>query len=181
MRDGTSVIEAKQDMTDRPAIIGVGNVLMGDDGVGPAAVEALRRAAAAENAELVEAGLAFSEVLCDIDPARPVVIIDAVRGGGPPGSIYRLTVDDLAGDSGSMPSAVSLHEVNVLPALRMEALAGRDFTDVTIFGVEPDTVAWGQGLSAPVAEAVKKLTGLVSQYLQEKARGHATCAECARE
>ena len=151
----------------RPAIVGVGNVLMGDDGVGPAVVEALRRRGVDRRAELLDAGLAFSEVLCDLDPARPLVVIDAVRGGGPPGSVYRLTLNDLDAETGSMSKAFSLHELNVLPALRMEALGGRWFDDVTIFGVEPGEVDWGEELSAPVAEAVEILAQAVCQYLDD--------------
>jgi len=149
--------------------VGVGNVLMGDDGVGPAAVEAMRADAPAAKAELIDAGLAFSEVLCDLDPARPMAIIDAVRGGGAPGSIYRLTPAELAGETGSMASAVSLHEVNVLPALRMAALAGRSFDDVTIFGVEPESLGWGLPLSASVAQAVEKLRQMIGRYVDEHA------------
>ena len=155
-------------MTTRPAIIGVGNVLMGDDGVGPAALEVFGAQGLGDRAELIDAGLAFSEVLCDLEPDRRLIIVDAVRGGGPAGSVYRLTLADLEAGAG-MVSAMSLHEVNVLPALQMEALAGREFTDVTIFGVEPGRVDWGEGLSAPVAAAVEKLAEILAQYVNSRA------------
>jgi hydrogenase maturation protease len=142
---------------------------MGDDGVGPAVVEALRRRGAAARAELIDAGLAFSDVLCDLEPSRPLVVIDAVRGGGPPGSVYRLGPAWLAEEAGSMARAVSLHEVNVLPALRMEALAGREFTNVTIFGVEPGEIAWGERLSPAVAKALEKVVRAVCDYLENPA------------
>ena len=160
-------MKTDSDSTDRPVVIGVGNTLMSDDGVGPAAVAELRRRGLGERAELIDAGLAFSEVLCDLQPTQPLIVIDAVRGGGKGGSIYQLTIDDLAAEGGSLASAVSLHEVNVLPALRMEALGGRCFADVTVLGVEPVRLAWGEGLSLPVAEAMEKLiqvaTGLVDR------------------
>jgi hydrogenase maturation protease len=142
---------------------------MGDDGLGPVAVEVLRREGLGERAELIDAGLAFSEVLCDLEPARALIIIDALRGQGDPGSIYRLTLDDLDPASGAMTSAVSLHEVNVLPALRMEALAGREFRDVTIFGIEPARVGWGEELTEPVADAIKRLVKIISNYLDDRA------------
>ena len=144
-------------------------MLMGDDGVGPAAIEALRRRGAADRAELIDAGLAFSDVLCDLEPSRPLLVIDAVRGGGPPGTVYRLGPDDLAEEAGSLARSVSLHEISVLPALRMEALAGREFADVTILGVEPGEVAWGERLSPPVAEALEKVVDEVCRYLEEGA------------
>ena len=150
----------------RPAIVGVGNVLMGDDGVGPAAIEALRRRGLGERADLIDAGLAFSEVLCDLDARQPLAIIDAVRGPGPAGSVYRLGLDDLA-DGGPTSGAVSLHETGVLPALQLEALAGREFTDVTLFGVEPARIAWTQELSAPVAGAVEELVRTLCEYLDD--------------
>ena len=171
-------------MNSRPAVIGVGNVLVGDDGVGPAVVEEMRRRGLDTRAQLIDAGLAFSEVLCDLDPPRPLVIVDAVRGGGRPGSICRLALGELAGESGSMPSAVSLHEISILPALRMEALAGRDFTDVTIFGVQPKALAWGEGLSAPVAEAVERIVKRICHYLDERAAAGAAfgpAAACGSE
>ena len=153
----------------RPAIVGVGNILMGDDGVGPAVIELLRRRDLSGHAELLEAGLAFSEILCDLDHRQPLVVIDAVRGGGLPGSIYRLGLDDLTAESGSMAAAVSLHEVSILPALQMEALAGRQFTDVTIFGVEADKIAWGEGLSVRVTKAADKLVQIICDFLIDRA------------
>jgi hydrogenase maturation protease len=139
---------------------------MGDDGVGPAAVEALRRRGVSDRAELIDAGLAFSDALCDLQPSRPLLVIDAVRGGGPPGTVYRLGPGDLAEEAGSLARSVSLHEVSVLPALRMEALAGREFADVTVLGVEPGEVAWGERLSPPVAEALEKVVDEVCRYLE---------------
>ncbi len=141
---------------------------MGDDGVGPAAVEMMRRRGLGRRAELIDAGLAFSQVLCDLPPEAPLIVIDALRGGGPPGSLYKLTCADLAPEGGSMASALSLHELNVLPALRMEALAGREFTDVTIFGVQPGRLAWGEGLSPAVAGAMEELIQAVRGHLDER-------------
>jgi len=161
--------------------VGVGNLLMGDDGVGPAAIEALRRAGLDTRAELIDAGLAFPEVLCDLAPSRPLVIVDAVRPDGRPGSLFRLTPEDLAAESGGMAPAVSLHEVSILPALRMEALAGRARADVTIFGIECRDVAWGEGLSAPVAAALEKLVGAIRRYLDERAAAPARPAACGSE
>ncbi len=155
----------------RPAIIGVGNVLMGDDGVGVAAIELLRERGLDERAQLIDAGLAFSEVLCDLQPEQSIIIIDAARGGSPAGSVYRLDVSDLDGRSGAMSAAVSLHEVGVLSALKMETLGGREFTDVTVFGVEPLDLRWREGLSAPVAEALERVVEAVCDYLDQRASG----------
>lgn len=153
---------------------------MGDDGVGPAVVDELRRRGTSERTQLIDAGLAFSEVLCDIEPDKPLVIVDAVRGGGEPGSVYRLSLSDLTADADSMVQAVSLHEISVLPALRMEALGGRKFADVTIFGVEPGLIAWGLGLSDPVEEAKQRVVQQLLRYVDEPA-ARAVDAACGSQ
>ncbi|NQU76458.1 MAG: hydrogenase maturation protease [Planctomycetes bacterium] len=152
-----------------PAIIGVGNVLMRDDGAGPKAVDVLRRRGLDSRAVLIDAGLAFSEVLCDLQAGQPLGIIDAVAGGGRPGSIYQLNLTELTSPPAAAATAMSLHEISVIPALRMQAIAGYEFTDVTIFGIEPATIAWGEGLSGPVADAVERLVQVISRYLDRYA------------
>ena len=79
-----------------------------------------------------------------------------------------------------MPKAMSLHEINVLPILRMEALGGREFTNVTIFGVQPGNIAWSEGLSTAVKIGMKKLVQDVCDYLDEIAPVQC-CAACGSE
>ena len=149
----------------RVNIVGVGNTLMGDDGVGPAAVEAMAaRADLPEAVCLHDAGLAFSDVVGSLDPDDKLIVIDAVRVGGRHGTVYQARVDDVWAEAFNAATGISLHEISVMPALRIEALTGRTFRDVTVFGVEPGLVAWGQGLSPPVAGALEKLIKTVFLY-----------------
>lgn len=141
----------------RVNIVGVGNLLMGDDGVGPAAIARLEARGTPAGVCLYDAGLAFSDVLGMLDPADPLIVIDAVRTGGRPGEVRRLGLDVLNVDAASAPAMLSLHELSVVPALRLEALAGRVFSDVTVLGVEPGVVDWGEGLSPAVADAVDRV------------------------
>jgi len=141
---------------------------MGDDGVGPKVIDLLRTRGVGERAELLDAGLAFGEVLCDLEPERVLVIVDAIRGGGEPGSIYRIDPSEIDAGAGAVTQALSLHEVNVLPILQMETLGGREFRDVTIFGIEPGTVEWSEELSPAVAHAAGKLVDLIGAFLDER-------------
>jgi len=143
-------------------IVGVGNTLMGDDGVGPAVIAALERRGLPGGVHLYDAGLAVSDVLSALDPAAPLVVIDCLRSGGEPGDICEAALSDIA-DQRASSGAMSLHEISVLPALRMECLIGREFRDVTIYGVEPKRIAWGKELSAEVAEAVDRLAGILAE------------------
>ena len=158
-------------------IVGVGNLLMGDDGVGPLALEPLRARGLPDTVRFYDAGLAVSDVLGMLDPAEPLLLIDAVRGGGPGGTIYKVRLDAGAADScaGEGPT-LSLHELSVVPALRLEAISGRVFSDVTVFGVEPAVVAWGEGLSPVVRAALDHLVEAVVDEV--RARGTRVAPGC---
>jgi hydrogenase maturation protease len=146
--------------------VGVGNILMGDDGVGPKVIELLRERGFDDRAELIDAGLAISDVLCGLEPDQLLVIVDAVHGGDVPGSVYRLDPSQIDARTARLSRALSLHEVNILPALHLEALAGRVFREVTIFGVEPGDVTWDQALSPAVAAAAGRVAQMISDYLE---------------
>ena len=162
-------------------IVGVGNVLMGDDGVGPAAVVAMAaRADLPAAAHLYDAGLAFSDVLGCLECEDMLIVIDAVRAGGQPGTVYQMPLGDLSDDGAEAPAGFSLHEISVMPALRMEALTGRTFAHVTLFGVEPGSVEWGQGISPPVAAALEKLVKAVCQHIRSNQPAALTAGEPAR-
>ena len=146
-------------------IVGVGNVLMGDDGVGPEAVARLAAHRLPPGVAVHDAGLAVGDVLCRLDPAEALVLIDAVEGGGPPGTVYRFGWDVLAPAPAEGTGPMSLHDLSVGPALQLEALAGRVFADVTVFGVEPAVVAWGEPLSPAVDAAVGRLVAHVLAHV----------------
>ena len=176
-------------MPDRTVnIIGVGNLLMGDDGVGPAAVERLSARRLPPGVRVLDAGLAVSDVLGTLDPADPLIVIDAVRGGGAAGTVYEVRLDPAppgpspamsgrspAAEGDADGTALSLHELSVLPALRLEAVTGRVFEDVTVLGVEPAKVAWGEGLSPAVEEAMGRVVeaALVRARQASRWRGRA--------
>jgi len=160
-------------------IVGVGNMLMGDDGVGSAAVERLERMSLPEGARLVDAGLAVSDILCGLDPDEPLLVIDAFMGGGRAGDLYRVPLTDLCDGRTRRSGAISLHEVSVLPALRMEAMTGRTFRHVTLFGVEPGRIEWGAELSPEVAGALDALVEDVKECVWEFFENHPGDPLCA--
>lgn len=151
-------------------IVGVGNTLMGDDGVGVVALERLAERGVPEGAQLHEAGLAVSDVLGRLDPDDPLIVLDGVEAGGPPGSVYKVHLDEASLEAAADERILSLHELSVVPALRLEALSGRRFSDVMVFGVEPSRVAWGEGLSPPVSAAIERLVDAVAEHVETRRR-----------
>jgi len=147
------------------AVIGVGNVLMGDEGLGVHALEPLKKHLAefGGRVELVDAGTALIDIIDDYTSCDVLIVIDVVRGGGEPGAVYRFRPDDLPGvRSSGVPT--SLHELSVMEVLDMERLTGRDVPDVIVVGMEPERITAGLDLSVAVAD---RLPLLVETVLDE--------------
>lgn len=144
----------------RTAIVGVGNTLMRDDGVGVVVARALMDAGLPEGAEAIDAGTS-PDAAYELATADRVIVIDAARLGGDPGTVYRLTADEAstAGDG-----LRSCHDMGLVQMLL--ALSGRRIPEVRILGVEPKEIDWGIGLSEEVAAAVPYIVEIVQQEVK---------------
>ena len=139
-------------------VLGVGNTLMADEGIGVRVLEALKNESLPTCVELIDAGTALVELLPLLSKREKVIVIDAVRCGQKPGTVYRFTPADVA--ELKQPQ-VSIHQIGILEALQMAELGGWKPREVVIFGIEPAKVAWGMELSAEVAASVQKVVRLV--------------------
>jgi hydrogenase maturation protease len=136
-------------------ILGVGNLLAGDDGVGVHAIKGLAGAGGLpEGIRLLDVGVAGLDILAWIAPDEPVVILDAVHGPGEPGTLYRLGLDEI--EAPARPP-LSVHGLGVADALHAARLMDRPLRG-TLIGVEPARIeAFTAGLSPPVAAALPAL------------------------
>ncbi len=134
----------------RAAIVGLGNILLMDDGVG---VHALRTLSgpAPEGIVLAEVGTALLDALELLASVEVVVAIDAVAAGGRPGSIYCLNVNDA-----QVRTHVSLHELGIAAALQLLPTESRP--RVLIVGVEPAVIDYGMRLSPAVQAVLPQVT-----------------------
>lgn len=128
-------------------ILGMGNLLLCDEGVGVHVARALAQRDLPPDVSVVEAGTAFLDVLPDIEKADRILLIDAMEGGGAPGSVYRVPFDQCRHPE----MLASLHGFDLSRVLFM---AGSDRApEVTVFGVEPARIEWGTELS-PVIQKI---------------------------
>jgi hydrogenase maturation protease len=145
----------------RAAVVGIGNGLMKDDGVGIHVVRALADVALPEGTEVIDAGTSC-ETAFDVAGFDRLILIDAVRGGGAPGTIYRFPGDTEV-DEGTGCRAG--HDVRLLETLRLAAHPGGG-PDLYIVGVEPEEIDWGLDLSPAVRGAVPRVVEIVQQELR---------------
>ncbi|MCG6987058.1 MAG: HyaD/HybD family hydrogenase maturation endopeptidase [Gemmatimonadetes bacterium] len=149
-------------------VIGAGSPLMGDDGVGVAAVELLRRAVGTvDGVSMVDGGTWGMQLLPDIEDAERLLVLDAIRDGREPGTVVRLEKDDLPR---LLHQKMSPHQIDLQEVFALAELRGRFPSVAVALGVEPEVVELRDGLSPAVARALPEL--LDAALLQLRAWGH---------
>jgi len=140
-------------------ILGLGNELLADEGVGVHASRRLQEEPLPPDVAVLEVGTAILNMMSELEDARRIIVIDAMKAGEAPGTIYKI---DLAECSGARQIA-SLHGFDIF---RVLALAGRsDIPPVTVFGVEPERIDWAMTLSPIVSKSVPALLEAVREEL----------------
>ncbi len=142
-------------------VMGCGNVLFGDDGLGPAVIAELERRvdrATRERVCLLDAGTAARTVLFDvlIGERRPwrIVVIDAVDAGRPPGEVFRLALDELPESKLDDFSMHQLPASNLLRELRDGCGVSVEILACQVQAI-PSEVS--PGLSDPVQRAIPRI------------------------
>lgn len=140
-------------------ILGIGNELLGDEGVGVHAARLLRQEKLAKQTDIIEVGTAILDALPWLEKADRVIILDAMKGDQPAGSVYKISLDDCSG----APCIASMHGFDIF---RVMALAGRSILPpVIVFGVEPEKMVWSMELSTLVSGAMPYLLDAVRTEL----------------
>ena len=152
--------QGRGEPTDRcpVLVLGIGNILLRDEGVGVRVVEMLQAMELPSTVEVFDGATAGVDLLDVLADRRKVIVIDALQADEPPGTVFRLSPSELEPPE---PMPLSLHQVGLLEALRMARLIGCPPEQVVIFGVRPKDVGYGLDLSAEVAEAIPKVVELV--------------------
>jgi len=146
-------------------VVGVGNTLARDEGVGPVAVERLKAEPLPARVVLLDAGTDLLAAMTEFADAGHVILIDAMCAGGAPGTIYRLTLEELEERAKAGTSNLSAHGLGVVEAVGLARVVGMRVPPTVVFGVEPGEVTLGEGLSPPVEAAMKRLIAAVRQEI----------------
>ncbi|HUM03308.1 MAG TPA: HyaD/HybD family hydrogenase maturation endopeptidase [Thermoanaerobaculia bacterium] len=149
----------------RLLILGLGNVLCGDDGLGAAAVLRLQeRYVFPEGVTVLDGGTLGLSLLPYIEDAERVILVDAIRAEGPAGSFVRLSGDDVGP---AVASRLSVHQVGVVDLLDAARWTGRLPDELVLLGLVPQTLELSVVLS-PALEA--SLPDLVERVAEEAQR-----------
>jgi hydrogenase maturation protease len=143
-------------------ILGIGNLILKDEGIGVHVVRALEEIELHPDVELIDGGTATMDLLSLIHKAERIIIVDALKAGRAPGTLYRCLPEELE-DTSERP--LSLHQVGLLDVLGMARQLGGSAA-VVIIGVEPKEISWGLDLTEELRTAVPKVVEAVCAELR---------------
>ena len=143
----------------RLLILGLGNVLLGDDGVGPAVIARLRDSyVAAAGSLLLDGGTLGLSLLPYLEDAQAVILVDAVAADAPAGTLVRLEGADVGP---AVATRLSPHQVGVADLLQGARWHDREPARLMLLGIVPESIELGIGLSRAVLRALPDLVDLV--------------------
>ncbi len=139
-------------------ILGLGNILMQDEGVGVRVVEAMRDVPLPPGVDLLDGGTAGLSLLELMEGYDRVIVVDAVEAGAEPGAIFKFRPEDLA----AMPNVqlTSFHQVGLMDVLQLAELVGQR-PEAVIIGVQPASLNWGTELTPQLKDAVPRVIEFV--------------------
>ncbi len=145
-------------------VLGIGNVLLRDEGVGVRAIEELgRRYRFGEGVELLDGGTAGIELLRYLDGVEHLIVIDAIAAGTPPGTVMRVEGKDVPA---TFETRITPHQLGLSDLLATATLTGAMPPSLVLFGVEPGILETGLEFSPEVEGALEKLCGHVVEELR---------------
>jgi hydrogenase maturation protease len=150
----------------RCVVIGLGNPLMGDDGLGLITLDHLRTAYAfPREVELVDGGTWGLNLLPVIEDADELILIDAIDVGAAPGTLARLEHARLPR---YLATKISPHQVDLRDVLGLAELRGTLPADTVALGLQPASVELRNSLSDIVRRGVEPLASAVVQELARR-------------
>jgi len=145
-------------------VLGIGNILMTDEGAGVHAVEELKkRFRLPEGVEVLDGGTSGLELLPHIANRDCLMIVDAVRGGKPPGSVMVFEDEEIPA---SLSAKLSPHQIGLSDLLFAARLKGELPKRIVLFGIEPGIVRTGLGLSEAVRAGMDGLLEAIAERLR---------------
>lgn len=141
------------DWTSQVLVLGVGNLLMGDEGVGVHVLRLLEQASPIEGVRLLDGGTGGINLLFEFDGVRDIILIDATRDGNPAGTVTFLRPRT----AGDLPRGLGAHDFGLKDLFAVSALLGR-MPEIHLFTISVEEIRpMCMKLSPAVAAAVPKV------------------------
>jgi hydrogenase maturation protease len=146
-------------------VLGVGNILLSDEGLGVRVIEELRkRFRFPSHLELMDGGTLGVDLLYFMEGFERLLVIDAVLGGNPPGTLYKFRNEEV---KAYFRRKVSAHELGFQEVLALADLMGKKPKEIVLVGMEPESLNISLELSTTVKERLRLLIEEVLKQLKD--------------
>ncbi|KPK74793.1 MAG: hypothetical protein AMJ79_13160 [Phycisphaerae bacterium SM23_30] len=164
-----AIVESKAEKKERRRvlILGLGNILLRDEGFGVHVAQQLAQTELPDYVEVIDGGTSSLDVLLGEEGVKKLIVVDVLKAGGEPGAIYRLKVDsdhikrlkELFGPH--QRATVSLHQIGLIDALAAAEKLGNAPQEIVIIGIEPKEIEWKLELTDVLKKQVTQVINLV--------------------
>ncbi|HUW45479.1 MAG TPA: HyaD/HybD family hydrogenase maturation endopeptidase [Dehalococcoidia bacterium] len=144
-------------------VLGIGNVLLRDEGVGCHVIHALE-GIPLPDVKIIDGGTC-PDVLQFLEDTDKLIIVDAVEGGGTPGQIYRFHLEDITLEQKPF---LSLHDMRLVDNLMLMKF-WHSVDETVVIGVEPKEINWGLELSPELQEKMPQIIDAILSELNTSA------------
>jgi len=166
-KTASSAADSKGGASSSPqkiVILGVGNLLLSDEGVGVHVANALMNMNLPPEVSVVEGGTDGFRLLNVITETDRLIVIDAVKGGAESGSIYRFDIDDVR--NCPVGFKTSVHQIGILEVIDLSELIGKR-PHTTIIGIEPKSLGMGMELTPEIKSKIPRIIELIFEELKK--------------
>lgn len=148
-------------------VLGLGNPLLKDDGIGPRVVHELQKAVLPHGVDAVAAGGSFYQYWDILAGSKHIIAVDCLLGGGPPGTVYLLSPGEIVREN---ESGIFRHEDDFLIVLDFMARLGVR-PEVLIVGVEPKEITYSLDLSPEISKKIPAIVNIIKEQCTLLIRG----------
>jgi len=147
----------------RILVLGIGNILLGDEGVGVAVVEHLKtQPELPPGVDFIDGGTGSLVLLEPMLDARRMILVDATADGSPPGTIQRI----VPRFSTDFPPSLTAHDIGLRDLLDSFYLLG-ETPEVVLYAI---TIAWPQDMTVSLSAEVEAAVPLVAERILQELR-----------
>jgi hydrogenase maturation protease len=139
-------------------VLGIGNILLHDEGVGVYVVEQMQKEGVADYVELLDGGTSGADLLDHICDRQKVIVIDSVDADVEPGTILRFASENMKSNASQ---SISLHEFGIAETIDMAKQLNCAPRQVVIIGIKPKDLNPGVGLSGEMREVIPRVVKAV--------------------
>jgi len=151
-------------------VLGIGNVLLSDEGIGCHVANALEEIPIPD-VKVIDGGTC-PDVVQLLEDADKLIVVDAAEGGGIPGQIYRFHLEDITLEQKPL---LSVHDMGFVDNLRLMRL-WRNTGETVIIGIEPKEITWGLELSPELQYKMPQIIDIVlSELNNTNPKGEVKC------